>query len=156
VGSLAAGAATGFITAILELAARSSGHSTVEPIALSVKQLTIETASGWWLVWQSLIVLLAVILIVVAIAIPKEQAPLCGWHERGRCPISIWLFVEIGFLRGRQGPNRFGPDPLDANEGRRPTLSHAPSNPRCRSGKRLYRAPRSRVPHHGRAEQKSG
>jgi hypothetical protein len=43
VGSLAAGAATGFISAILELAARSSGHSAVdrdrqhmEPIALSV------------------------------------------------------------------------------------------------------------------------
>jgi uncharacterized membrane protein YhaH (DUF805 family) len=26
--------------------------------------------------------------------------------------ISIWLFVEIGFLRGTQGLNRFGPDPL--------------------------------------------
>jgi uncharacterized membrane protein YhaH (DUF805 family) len=46
VGSLAAGAATSFITAILELAARSSGHAAVdpdtqhmEPIALSVKHL---------------------------------------------------------------------------------------------------------------------
>jgi uncharacterized membrane protein YhaH (DUF805 family) len=26
----------------------------------------------------------------------------------------IWLFVEIGFLKGTQGPNRFGPDPLGA------------------------------------------
>jgi uncharacterized membrane protein YhaH (DUF805 family) len=26
--------------------------------------------------------------------------------------ISIGLFVEIGFLRGTQGLNRFGPDPL--------------------------------------------
>ena len=26
----------------------------------------------------------------------------------------IWLAVEIGFLRGTFGPNRFGPDPLSA------------------------------------------
>lgn len=25
---------------------------------------------------------------------------------------AIWLGVEIGFLRGTFGPNRFGPDPL--------------------------------------------
>jgi uncharacterized membrane protein YhaH (DUF805 family) len=24
----------------------------------------------------------------------------------------LWLFVELGFLRGTVGPNRFGPDPL--------------------------------------------
>jgi len=28
--------------------------------------------------------------------------------------ISIWAVVEIGFLRGTAGPNRFGPDPLQA------------------------------------------
>jgi uncharacterized membrane protein YhaH (DUF805 family) len=22
----------------------------------------------------------------------------------------IWMFIEIGFLKGTQGPNRFGPD----------------------------------------------
>jgi|SRR5580704_17544640 uncharacterized membrane protein YhaH (DUF805 family) len=27
--------------------------------------------------------------------------------------ISIWAFVELGFLRGTSGPNRYGPDPLD-------------------------------------------
>ncbi len=26
--------------------------------------------------------------------------------------VSIWLVVELGFLRGTVGPNRFGPDPL--------------------------------------------
>jgi len=45
------------------------------------------------------------------------------WHDRGKSgwwslimfvPIigSIWLLVELGFLRGTEGPNRFGPDPL--------------------------------------------
>jgi uncharacterized membrane protein YhaH (DUF805 family) len=26
--------------------------------------------------------------------------------------ISIWAFVELGFLRGTPGTNRYGPDPL--------------------------------------------
>jgi uncharacterized membrane protein YhaH (DUF805 family) len=26
--------------------------------------------------------------------------------------ISVWTIVELGFLRGTGGPNRFGPDPL--------------------------------------------
>ena len=26
--------------------------------------------------------------------------------------VSIWLVVELGFLRGTVGQNRFGPDPL--------------------------------------------
>ena len=26
--------------------------------------------------------------------------------------ISIWALIELGFLRGTAGPNRFGPDPL--------------------------------------------
>lgn len=44
-------------------------------------------------------------------------------HDRGRSgwfqliiliPLigAIWLLVELGFLRGTHGPNRFGPDPL--------------------------------------------
>lgn len=44
-------------------------------------------------------------------------------HDRGRSgwfqaivliPIigAIWLLVELGFLRGTEGENRFGPDPL--------------------------------------------
>jgi uncharacterized membrane protein YhaH (DUF805 family) len=28
--------------------------------------------------------------------------------------ISIWMLVELGFLRGTPGANRFGPDPLQA------------------------------------------
>jgi len=26
--------------------------------------------------------------------------------------ISLWLLVELGILKGTQGPNRYGPDPL--------------------------------------------
>ena len=45
------------------------------------------------------------------------------WHDRDKSgwfvlinfiPLvgPIWAFVELGFLRGTMGPNRFGPDPL--------------------------------------------
>lgn len=45
-------------------------------------------------------------------------------HDRGRSgwfqlilliPVvgAIWLLVELGFLRGTMGENRFGPDPLE-------------------------------------------
>jgi uncharacterized membrane protein YhaH (DUF805 family) len=27
---------------------------------------------------------------------------------------NLWLLVQCGFLRGTQGPNRWGPDPLGA------------------------------------------
>lgn len=28
--------------------------------------------------------------------------------------ISVWALIELGFLRGTAGPNRYGPDPLEA------------------------------------------
>ena len=45
------------------------------------------------------------------------------WHDRNKSarwilialiPIigDIWAFVELGFCKGTEGPNRFGPDPL--------------------------------------------
>ena len=144
VATIAVGAAAGAITGILEVAAKSSGHSVVNPdtqqfeatglfgivvllvglvnlwinFALSVKRLHDRGRTGWWLVGQTLILAVAAVLVVVAIAVPKEQAPV--WWVLASVvgivalAVSIWLFVEIGFLRGTQGPNRFGEDPLGA------------------------------------------
>jgi uncharacterized membrane protein YhaH (DUF805 family) len=47
------------------------------------------------------------------------------WHDRGKSgwwtlialvPIigGIWMLVEVGFLRGTPGANKYGPDPLGA------------------------------------------
>ena len=45
------------------------------------------------------------------------------WHDRNKSAwrvligflpiIQIWAFVELGFLKGTEGPNRFGSDPLE-------------------------------------------
>jgi len=29
----------------------------------------------------------------------------------------LWLLVPLGFLKGTKGPNRYGPDPLEAKAG---------------------------------------
>ena len=45
------------------------------------------------------------------------------WHDRGKSgwwsligfiPLigSLWIIIELGFLRGTEGPNQYGPDPL--------------------------------------------
>lgn len=50
------------------------------------------------------------------------------WHDRDKSgwfvlvsfiPLigAIWVLVELGFLRGTAGPNRFGPDPLGGGYG---------------------------------------
>ena len=72
--------------------------------ALSVKRLHDRDRTGWWLVWQILIIVVAVILIMVAITVPEEQGLL--WYALAAAAIlaafaiSVWLFVQIGFLHG--------------------------------------------------------
>ena len=142
--SLGAGFTASVLTALLEAAAQSSGETIINPVthtfeptgilglaisvvglvnawiafALSVKRLHDRDRTGWWLAWQLLMIAVAVILIIVAIAVPKEHGALryalAGAASLAAFAISVWLFVQIGFLRGTQGPNRFGPDPLGA------------------------------------------
>jgi uncharacterized membrane protein YhaH (DUF805 family) len=140
--TIAVGLAASIITAIIEVIARSSGQTAIDPVtnqveptgifgmlvgvvglvnmwvafALSAKRLHDRDRTGWWLIWQLLILVLAVILVVVAVVVPQEQGALWYALAGAACiaafVISVWLFVQIGFLRGTQGPNRFGLDPL--------------------------------------------
>ena len=52
-------------------------------LAAAIKRWHDRDKSGWWM-------LIALI-------------PVIGW---------IWVLVELGFLRGTEGPNQYGPDPL--------------------------------------------
>ena len=94
--SLGAGFAASLLTAILEAVARFAGETIVNPVTHQFEP----------------------ILIIVAIAVVKEQGALwyalAGAAGLAAFAISVWLFVQIGFLRGTEGPNRFGPDPLGA------------------------------------------
>src|SRR5215510_9650277 len=97
--TIAAGLATSIITAIIEIIARSSGQTAIDPVtnqveptgifgvlvgvvglvnmwiafALGAKRLHDRDRTGWWLIWQLLILVLAVILVVVAVTVPQEQ-----------------------------------------------------------------------------------
>jgi uncharacterized membrane protein YhaH (DUF805 family) len=67
------------------------------------------------------------LIILLLVMIPFIWASIClsgkRWHDRGKSawwiliglvPIvgGIWTIVENGFLKGNDGPNQYGPDPL--------------------------------------------
>lgn len=142
VASLAVGAVVGIAVSILQFAAKLTGNVMIDPetqqleptgtfaiaggaivlanmwinFTLSVKRLHDRDRSGWWLVLQFVILTVALIVFVVGFVMPQDQAiptfvvgsllGLCGLI------ITFWLFIEIGFLRGTRGPNRFGTDPF--------------------------------------------
>lgn len=56
-------------------------------LAVSVKRWHDRGKSGWWVL--------------------INLVPLVGW---------LWAVVETGFLRGTPGPNRYGDDPLAAED----------------------------------------
>ena len=67
------------------------------------------------------------IIAVLIILIPSLANQVKRWHDRNKSgwwifialiPIigSIWALIETGFLRGTDGPNPYGPDPLKADK----------------------------------------
>jgi uncharacterized membrane protein YhaH (DUF805 family) len=81
--------------------------SWISAFAVGVKRLHDRDKSGWWV----LLFLLAPS-VLGSIANTSEQ-PLVGFVlGLASFVISIWALVELGFLRGTVGPNRYGPDPL--------------------------------------------
>jgi uncharacterized membrane protein YhaH (DUF805 family) len=64
------------------------------------------------------LIIISLIFVYPALAIYAKR-----WHDRGKSgwwtliglvPVigGIWLLVELGFLRGTEGPNQYGNDPL--------------------------------------------
>ncbi len=78
--------------------------------ALSVKRLHDRDRTGWWLGAQIIINIAAIGLMIVFASL--DQPLLARVVALLAIGFTLWLFVEIGFLRGTQGPNRFGADPL--------------------------------------------
>lgn len=63
------------------------------------------------------------LIVLLVLTVPGFMLGIKRFHDRdksgwfmlfGFIPVigPIWLLVELGFLRGSDGPNRFGPDPL--------------------------------------------
>ena len=74
-------------------------------LAVGAKRLHDRDKSAWWL--------------LLFYAVPSVLSSAAERMEGGGLilhlvsfAITIWAIVELGFLRGTIGPNRYGPDPL--------------------------------------------
>ena len=84
----------------------------VVSLAIQVRRLHDRDKSGWWLLF---FLVVPGVISGAAGATGNETIALIGTLIG--LAISIWYFVELGFLRGTDGPNRFGPDPLNPHAG---------------------------------------
>ena len=82
--------------------------SWVSAVAVGVKRLHDRDRSGWWIV-----LFYFGPAVLQAVQNSAESATLVSiLLGLGAFAVSIWALVELGFLRGTRGPNRFGADPL--------------------------------------------
>jgi len=86
------------IVGIIYIAALVSG------IAVGIKRLHDCDKSGWWL-----LVFYMVPGALSAAATSLDEALVLNLAS---VAVSIWGIVQLGFLRGTIGANRFGPDPI--------------------------------------------
>ena len=72
---------------------------------VGIKRLHDRDKSGWWL-------LVFYVLPGVLNTIGESLAAGGLIFSLASLAVSLWALVELGFLRGTAGPNRYGPDPL--------------------------------------------
>ena len=80
-------------------------------LALSIKRMHDRDMSGHWL-WFFLGVPFLLGLGVGVLDASGTGAGFSFVLNLASMGISLWMLVELGFLRGTDGPNRFGHDPL--------------------------------------------
>jgi uncharacterized membrane protein YhaH (DUF805 family) len=75
-------------------------------IVVAVKRLHDRNKSGWWLA----------ILYGVPFVLDSGAYGVVSDHPlyltAPATLINLWALIELGFLRGSRGPNRFGEDPI--------------------------------------------
>jgi uncharacterized membrane protein YhaH (DUF805 family) len=78
----------------------------VSGIAVGIKRLHDRNKTGWWL--------LVFYLVPGLISTVGTRMHGLAILNLVSTAILIWMIVELGFLRGTPGPNRYGADPLPA------------------------------------------
>jgi uncharacterized membrane protein YhaH (DUF805 family) len=76
-------------------------------IFVGIKRLHDRDKSGWWLL---LFYLVPMVLSWISAILSRNG--IGALFALGSLIVSIWALVELGFLRGTAGPNRYGEDPL--------------------------------------------
>jgi uncharacterized membrane protein YhaH (DUF805 family) len=87
----------------------------VSYLAIGVKRLHDRDRSGWWIVVFYIVPWVLGSVANVADKQGNDTVELVAGLIGLVCV--IWGLVELGFLRGTRGPNRFGPDPLQREVG---------------------------------------
>jgi uncharacterized membrane protein YhaH (DUF805 family) len=78
--------------------------------AVVVRRLHDRGRSGWW----ALAIYLPIFIVSALSGAASMSSPDAGAGiGLLSLPFSIWIFIDLGCLRGVRGPNRFGPDPLE-------------------------------------------
>jgi uncharacterized membrane protein YhaH (DUF805 family) len=86
-------------------------------LAIGAKRLHDRNKSAWWLlviIVGSGLFEFATIYNVPGIGTEEDPTALGQGLMVFSVLVCLWFFVELGFFKGSQGPNRFGPDPLGA------------------------------------------
>jgi uncharacterized membrane protein YhaH (DUF805 family) len=79
-------------------------------IAVTVKRLHDRNRSGWW------IVAIYGIPFLLDSAAYAVGANYYFYFAIPATLINLWVLVELGFLRGSRGPNRYGDDPIGTSD----------------------------------------
>src|SRR5262245_22217809 len=80
--------------------------SWISTFAIGVKRLHDRNKSGWW------ILLFYAVPALLGGGGNQAESTTAGILGLVSLVLALWGLVELGFLRGTAGPNRFGPDPL--------------------------------------------
>src|SRR5262249_42370310 len=98
------------VIVLLALAAVVGIAVLVVAVAIGVKRLHDRDKSGWFL-----LLFWGMPLGVDQLTDYVENIPAAEWALHIiALALWIWGLIELGFLRGTTGPNRFGADPLEA------------------------------------------
>jgi uncharacterized membrane protein YhaH (DUF805 family) len=90
--------------------------SWISAFAIGVKRLHDRNKSGWW------ILLFYVVPALLGGGGNQAESVTAGILGLVSLVLALWGLVELGFLRGTAGPNRFGLDPLQRDAVTAPTV----------------------------------
>jgi uncharacterized membrane protein YhaH (DUF805 family) len=118
----------GLLTAMSILAGLSVLAVLWISLATTVKRLHDRDRSAWWIL---VFVFAPSMLEGMSRASSRVDASGSGAMllSLAGTAISIWAIIELGFLRGTVGDNRFGPDPLDGPYAAGPAYAPPPNSP---------------------------
>lgn len=75
--------------------------------------------------FESSVLTTIMLVLILGLLWPYLAVQIKRWHDRGKSgwwvlialiPIigNLWVIIECGFLIGDEGPNQYGPDPLES------------------------------------------